>query len=111
MVAELAGITEVVSVPARAWSTSPGQPLEAGGACRGPQVAPSEITGPPYPPSTENEAVAHAAAQALRAVLQDIEVGKPNRSTRDRPAERTAAAHVRRPDNRVTHRANAVKFT
>ncbi|MDQ3763707.1 MAG: helix-turn-helix domain-containing protein [Actinomycetota bacterium] len=41
------------------------------------QVAPSEITGQPYPPSSENEAVAHAAAQALRAVLRDIEVGEP----------------------------------
>ncbi len=40
------------------------------------QVAPSEITGQPYPPSSENEAVAHAAAQALRAVLRDIEVGE-----------------------------------
>jgi hypothetical protein len=33
-------------------------------------------------------------------VLQDIEVGRPNQSARDRPAERTAAAHVRRPENR-----------
>ena len=41
------------------------------------RVAPSEITGQPYPPSNENEAVGHAAAQALRAVLRDIEVGEP----------------------------------
>ena len=41
------------------------------------QVAPSEITGQPYPPSTENEATAHAAAEALRAVLRDIEVDEP----------------------------------
>lgn len=40
------------------------------------RVAPSEITGQPYPPSNEDEAVAHAAAQALRAVLRDIEVGE-----------------------------------
>lgn len=39
------------------------------------RVAPSEITGQPYPPSNEEEAVAHASAQALRAVLRDIEVG------------------------------------
>ncbi|MBV8995278.1 MAG: helix-turn-helix domain-containing protein [Pseudonocardiales bacterium] len=38
------------------------------------RVAPSDITGQPYPPSNEDEAVAHAAAQALRAVLRDIEV-------------------------------------
>jgi len=43
------------------------------------QVAPSEITGQPYPPSNENEAVALAATQALRAVLRDIEVNElPN---------------------------------
>jgi transcriptional regulator with XRE-family HTH domain len=41
------------------------------------RVAPSEITGQPYPPSNEDEAMAHAAAQALRAVLRDIEVGEP----------------------------------
>jgi transcriptional regulator with XRE-family HTH domain len=40
------------------------------------QVAPSDITGQPYPPSNEGEAVAHAAAQALRAVLRDIEVNE-----------------------------------
>ncbi|MGH3990287.1 MAG: helix-turn-helix domain-containing protein, partial [Pseudonocardiaceae bacterium] len=38
------------------------------------RVAPSDITGQPYPPSNEAEALAHAAAQALRAVLRDIEV-------------------------------------
>lgn len=41
------------------------------------RVAPAEITGQPYPPSSEHEAVGHAAAQALRAVLRDIEVGAP----------------------------------
>ncbi|MGH3693874.1 MAG: helix-turn-helix domain-containing protein [Pseudonocardiaceae bacterium] len=40
------------------------------------QVAPSDITGQPYPPSTEGEAVAHAAAQALREVLRDVETGE-----------------------------------
>jgi transcriptional regulator with XRE-family HTH domain len=40
------------------------------------RVAPSEIAGQPYPPASENEAVAHAGAQALRAVLRDIEVGE-----------------------------------
>jgi transcriptional regulator with XRE-family HTH domain len=48
------------------------------------QVAPSEITGQPYPPSSENEAVGHAAAQALRAVLRDIEVGEPSLTQRVR---------------------------
>ncbi|MCA1703091.1 MAG: helix-turn-helix domain-containing protein, partial [Actinobacteria bacterium] len=37
------------------------------------QVAASEITGQPYPPSNEDEAAAHAAAEALRAVLRDVE--------------------------------------
>ncbi|MPZ66730.1 MAG: helix-turn-helix domain-containing protein [Pseudonocardiaceae bacterium] len=41
------------------------------------QVSPSEITGQPYAPSTESEAVAHSAAPALRAVLRDIELGEP----------------------------------
>lgn len=41
------------------------------------RVAPSEITGQPYPPSSEPEAIGHAAAQGLRAVLRDIEVGAP----------------------------------
>lgn len=40
-------------------------------------VTTARSDGQPYPPSTENEAVAHAAAQALRAVLRDIEVGEP----------------------------------
>jgi transcriptional regulator with XRE-family HTH domain len=40
------------------------------------RVSPAELTGQPYPPSNENEAVGHAAAQALRAVLRDIEVGE-----------------------------------
>lgn len=38
------------------------------------RVAPSDITGQPYPPSNEDESIGHAAAQALRAVLRDIEV-------------------------------------
>lgn len=41
------------------------------------QVSPSEITGQPYAPSTESEAVAHSAAPALCAVLRDIELGEP----------------------------------
>lgn len=41
------------------------------------QVSPSEITGQPYAPSTESEAVAHSAAPALHAVLRDIELGEP----------------------------------
>jgi transcriptional regulator with XRE-family HTH domain len=41
------------------------------------QVAPSEITGQPYPPSDEGEAAAHAAMQSLRAVLRDAEIGEP----------------------------------
>lgn len=40
-------------------------------------AAPSEITGQPYAPSTEREAVAHAAAPTLRAVLRDMELGEP----------------------------------
>lgn len=50
------------------------------------RVAPSELTGQPYPPSNENEAVGHAAAQELRAVLRDIEVGEqPLTETAPRP--------------------------
>lgn len=41
------------------------------------QVAPSEITGQPYPPSDAAEAAGHAAMQALRAVLRDAEIGEP----------------------------------
>jgi transcriptional regulator with XRE-family HTH domain len=41
------------------------------------QVAPSEITGQPYPPSDHAEAAAHAAMQSLRAVLRDVEIGEP----------------------------------
>ncbi len=52
------------------------------------QVAPSDITGQPYPPSNEDEAVAHSAAQALRAVLRDIEVNELVTATPPRsPAE------------------------
>ncbi|MGH3916460.1 MAG: helix-turn-helix domain-containing protein [Pseudonocardiaceae bacterium] len=50
------------------------------------RVAPAEITGQPYPPSNENEAVGHAAAQELRAVLRDIEIGEqPLTETAPRP--------------------------
>jgi transcriptional regulator with XRE-family HTH domain len=38
------------------------------------QVAPYELTGQPYAPSNADEAVAHAAAHALRAVLRDAEI-------------------------------------
>lgn len=41
------------------------------------QVAPSEINGQPYSPSDDQEAAAHAAMQALRAVLRDAEIGEP----------------------------------
>lgn len=52
------------------------------------RVAPSEMTGQPYPPSNENESVGHAAAQALRAVLRDIEVDAPPLTeTTPRPLE------------------------
>ncbi len=52
------------------------------------QVSPSEITGQPYAPSTDSEAVAHSAAPALRAVLRDVELGEllttdPPRRLRD----------------------------
>ena len=39
------------------------------------QVAPSELTGQPYPPSDAAESAGHAAAQRLRAVLRDAEIG------------------------------------
>lgn len=55
------------------------------------RVAPSELTGQPYPPSTEGEAEAHAAAQSLRAVLRDIEIGVPPIGD-PRPAEEMRAA-------------------
>lgn len=40
------------------------------------QVAPSELTGQPYPAPNADEAVGHAAAQAVRAVLRDAEIGE-----------------------------------
>jgi transcriptional regulator with XRE-family HTH domain len=40
------------------------------------QVAPSELTGQPYPPSDAGESAGHAATQALRAVLRDAEIGE-----------------------------------
>jgi transcriptional regulator with XRE-family HTH domain len=49
------------------------------------RVAPSELTGQPYPPSSESEAVAHSAAPALRAVLRDIELGEPLIAVAPRP--------------------------
>lgn len=49
------------------------------------RVAPSEITGQPYPPSSESEAIAHSAAPALRAVLRDIELGEPLIAAAPRP--------------------------
>ena len=36
------------------------------------QVAPSELTGQPYPPGNETEAVGHCAVPMLRAVLRDM---------------------------------------
>lgn len=39
------------------------------------RVAPSDLTGQPYPPSTPAEAEGHSAVHALRGVLRDIEVG------------------------------------
>ncbi len=49
------------------------------------RVSPSEITGQPYPPSSESEAVAHSGAPALRAVLRDIELGEPLIAAAPRP--------------------------
>lgn len=40
------------------------------------QVAPSELTGQPYPPSDADQAMGHAAAHGLRAVLRDAEIGE-----------------------------------
>jgi transcriptional regulator with XRE-family HTH domain len=76
VIAELAGITEsyLCRLELGQQPLDSRSKLEALAAAL--QVAPSEITGQPYPPSTENESVAHAAAQALRAVLRDIEVGE-----------------------------------
>jgi transcriptional regulator with XRE-family HTH domain len=75
VVAELAGITEsyLCRLELGQRPLDSRSKLEALAAAL--QVAPSEITGQPYPPSNENEVMAHAAAQALRAVLGDIEVG------------------------------------
>ena len=65
VVAELAGVTESylrrLELGQRPLDSR--SKLEALAAAF--QVAPSEITGQPYPPSTENEAVAHATAQAF----------------------------------------------
>lgn len=75
VVAELAGITEsyLCRLELGQRPLDSRSKLEALAAAL--QVAPSEITGQPYPPSNQDEVVAHAAAQALRAVLGDIEVG------------------------------------
>jgi transcriptional regulator with XRE-family HTH domain len=77
VVAELAGITEsyLCRLELDQRPLDRRSLLEALAAAL--RVAPSEITGQPYPPSSESEAVAHAAAQALRGVLRDIEVGEP----------------------------------
>jgi transcriptional regulator with XRE-family HTH domain len=40
-------------------------------------VPPSELTGEPYPAADRDQAIGHAAAPALRAVLRDIELGVP----------------------------------
>jgi transcriptional regulator with XRE-family HTH domain len=40
------------------------------------QVAPSELTGQPYPPADAAQAAGHAAAHSLRAVLRDVEIGE-----------------------------------
>lgn len=94
VIAELAGITEsyLCRLELGQRTLDSRSTLEALAAAL--QVAPSEITGQPYPPSTEKEAVAHAAAQALRAVLGDIEVGEllaevPPRSLAELRAEVT----------------------
>jgi transcriptional regulator with XRE-family HTH domain len=49
------------------------------------RVAPSEITGQPYPPSSASDAVAYSAAPALRAVLHNIELGEPSTGASQRP--------------------------
>ncbi len=49
------------------------------------QVAPSEITGQPYPPGNQTEAVGHCAVPMLRAVLRDIELGVPVTEVPPRP--------------------------
>lgn len=40
------------------------------------QVAPSDLTGQPYPPTDAGESAGHAATQALRALLRDAEIGE-----------------------------------
>lgn len=55
------------------------------------QVAPSELTGQPYPPSDAAESAGHAAVQALRAVLRDAEIGELVRANRPLPELEVAA--------------------
>ena len=64
------------------------------------QVAPSELTGQPFAPTNAEESTAHAAAQALRAVLRDVEIGElpemsiqslPELETGVRKADQSAA--------------------
>lgn len=85
VVAELAGISEsyLSRLERGSRQVDSRSLLEALAAAL--RVAPSDITGQPYPPSNEDEAVAHAAAQALRAVLRDIEVGELAPTTPPRP--------------------------
>jgi transcriptional regulator with XRE-family HTH domain len=61
------------------------------------QVAPSEVTGQPYPPSDSAEAAGHAAGQALRAVLRDVEIGEVD-DDGERPLAELAAAADRADD-------------
>ncbi|MGH3625504.1 MAG: helix-turn-helix domain-containing protein [Sciscionella sp.] len=60
------------------------------------RVSPSELTGQPYKPSSEDEAVGHSAAPQLRAVLRDVELGElgddePPRSVAELRAELESA--------------------
>lgn len=51
------------------------------------RVSPADLTGQPYPPTNQSESDAHAAAQALRAVLRDIEIDAPVLFTAPRAVE------------------------
>jgi transcriptional regulator with XRE-family HTH domain len=77
VIAELAGITESSLCRLELGQRPLDSRSKPAALAAALQVAPPEITGQPYPPSTENDVVAHAAAQTLRAVLGDIEVGEP----------------------------------
>lgn len=49
------------------------------------QVAPSEITGQPYPPGNQTEAIGHCAVPTPRAVLREIELDMPVTEAPPRP--------------------------